>query len=423
MCFGIGGGIEGLYLPSWRKADRPKQSSGQELTAFEGPLTGSEALGPMSIRVSDDWEVKAKPTPSMRSGSRRSIASSRKSRFQRAAAVVLQQPETRTYLAYRNDRPPCQMVCALCTCILFLAIGMYLVVRASGVVEVAVSYSHTDGAVDFYLAEDIPGTAYVSYQLPNLLMNQKRFVESIDSRVISYSVSQPTCVGAASISDAEFLRASYDPDFQQVLNPVVQGGSYAPCGLVSMSMFLDQFVLDRLDSSLGGWVGVPMDESEVSLRWDQKWALNKIVQNGNNFTISGQQSWMQSGNFFEHWKAWTHTPASPNVRNLWAVINGGLKQGSYRLSFSKNSPIWISQWGVPAKRVIVSGMHTLGNAQSMRFVGGVCLFVAGVEVIVFAVMLALVYYSSHDARPYESKNSVEPTLLGQSQCWMGDGLA
>lgn len=154
-------------------------------------------------------------------------------------------------------------------------------------------------------------------------------------------------------------------------------------------MFLDEYKLHRSDN--GVWVRVNMTEEDIVLPSDQKLYEGLVVESatdGVDFTIEGDDSWLRSGSFFEHYKVWCRTPASPHVRNLWARIPNGLAAGSYRVTILVNSPVWTEEWGVESKRVVLSASHFLGSAGAVKTLGFCCLFFGIAEILGLLLIVA-----------------------------------
>ncbi|CAE8593494.1 unnamed protein product [Polarella glacialis] len=247
--------------------------------------------------------------------------------------------------------------------------------------EVTILYKAGEVAKEFTIDKEFSDDVYVYYELPGLNMNRKDFVESKDKNVVTTLVSPVTCLDSDSRSWANWRRAGDTAFLARIA--AVAGSGMAPCGLVGISMFTDEFTFDKKATS-STWNRVDADETQVALPGDATTYSKKISANGGKLIINGQESWISAGSFYEHWKVWYRTPASSNVRNLWAVVKGGLQTGTYRVNFVENSPIW-EKWGVSEKRIVIAGKHSLGNRGAMRAVGGTFLAVAGLEVFAFLV--------------------------------------
>lgn len=300
--------------------------------------------------------------------------------------TILEQKPTPTFVMYRSRRPICQVVCGAFTSLVFGCIGIVLTATSSTVYEAKASYDVADSSLKIQIAQDIPTRAYFSYMIAGVSMNMRTYVDGSDPNVASYVVSRPSCGNAASLSDATWRRGKWDPDFAQALSGQ---SAFTPCGLVSLSVFTDTYVLT---DSTG--TRISMDETLAPSTWDVQMAMNKVKHStaGDGttiYTINGQTSWLNQS-LLPHWQVWIRPPASPTVRNLWAVMDGTLKAGAYYVTIGKNSPIWKTNWGAQ-KVIIISGCNMFGNAQSMSIVGGFCLFIAIIEVCVTATIAVLAF--------------------------------
>lgn len=285
-------------------------------------------------------------------------------------------------------RRPAQASCSFVCTAIFIIIGALMVGAASSITEVVVPYTHTNSAMFFDVPADISGNVLVWYELPKVYMNQKRFIESKDTKVYPTLMSKVICDSASTLDDARWRREG-DPAFLSMLNSTGEG-SFLPCGLVALSMFTDEFEFFKYGS--GTWQRVAVDETNLAITLDSTALERKIIPatgggSGGNYTIGGAVTWLRGGSFFEHFKVWYRSPASPHVRNLWATIKGGMTAGKYRVVFTQNSPIWTQDWGVPEKRVILSSSHTLGSSGAVRFVGAVSLAIGCMEALTMAAIM------------------------------------
>lgn len=280
-------------------------------------------------------------------------------------------------------RPPHACHSSICSFI-FLIMAYSLFLHASAVHELSVSYGPADQWKEIVIDDRLAGVSLVSYELPaTFFANSRHFIESRPS-VFNGVLQQYSCSGATQRSDAELRRGSGDPAFHQLIQGL---DHFTPCGLVSMSVFTDQF---RLTETLSGVV-VPLDESNLAWSSDSDIYKDWIVETSGSehLEVEGIRSWVPDRTFFEHLMVWYRTPASPSLRNLWARIPGGLPAGSYNLSFPVNSPIW-PEWGLESKRVVFSQASTfsqLGSPGASFCLAAVCCVVAGVDFLAALVLL------------------------------------
>lgn len=293
---------------------------------------------------------------------------------------ILQQPEATNLFPLWFYRAPCMMVTMIIISGVLFVIGGILITQAAKVAEVKVGYKHTDTILTFTLAKDIPGPVLVQYELPQVNMNNKRFVENQDKRIVNSILNNPTCADAADVQSVTWRRQ--DPEFTNLLI----NNSLAPCGLVSMSMFLDEYQFFQSDgSSPPKWKLLTANENNIYLPMDAGNYEKQLTVNATSgqVYVNGELSWLKSGTFLNHWKVWQRVPASPHIRNLWATIDGGMTAGDYMVNVTKNSPSWTTVWGVPEKRLILCGSHSLGSPGAMQYLGGICLAGGVLEVVMF----------------------------------------
>jgi len=126
------------------------------------------------------------------------------------------------------------------------------------------------------------------------------------------------------VAEATRCRGS-DADFQQLIDGL---DDFEPCGLVSMSVFMDQF---RLTDTEG--VHVAIDETDVAWPSDEDlytdWLVSTTLMGNVTFEsvqIEDHRSWIPDSTFLEHLKVWYRTPASPYVRHLWGRIPVGWRR-------------------------------------------------------------------------------------------------
>jgi len=310
----------------------------------------------------------------------------RRGRLQKCLYVtIMEQPPTSILLPLRWYTGVSQSICAVVLGGFLLCTGAYLHRSARFMQEIVVPYKFTDGAEKlFRVDQDIFEDIMVHYELPNVMMNHKSFVESKDPRAMYKALSSASCSKADSLRWLDWRRGS-DVDFTARMHQVAESG-IRPCGLVALSFFTDQFELYSSSMNTSSWEPVQVDSSDLALPADSEAYEGKIsIGSSGRLEIEGASSWLNESEY-ERWKVWTRTPVAPHVRNLYGVIRGGLKQGEYKLKFSVNSPIW-EQWGVEEKRVILSEKHLFGNKGCYITMSILCVALGSLESLAFFVFL------------------------------------
>lgn len=322
-------------------------------------------------------------------------------------------------------RSCCQITCASMMVFFLVGLGAYLLSEGLPLQEIIVSYGAHDVNKTFNVGHNIDCDVFVYYELPSVYMNSRNFVESKDSRVVSTLFNKVSCKNS---DTQQFLQMVRGED-EHFLNRTSHLPGLAPCGLISFSMFTDEFKFAR--STSDGNYGFPghqrltnfssdigaelhLEEFDLALPADESMYQQKFQEKNGQLEVAGITSWLSPGPFFEHWKVWCRTPASPQVRNLWAVIRGGLAAGEYQVTVTRNSPIWES-WGVPEKRIILSPQHSFGNKGAMKFLGGLCIAMGILEAGFLATFVAARFLKSPSGS-YISCNEQSPlvTTWGKS---------
>lgn len=272
-------------------------------------------------------------------------------------------------LVYRRS---VQGAVACILAIVFGVLGALLLNAESDMFEKRIEYSTGDTSVAFSIEERVEGPIFLSYELLGFYANQKRFVESKDDFLVGSLINRQTCEGAQDLDDVRWRRCDRrNCSLDSIYSRVERAGAFRPCGLVALSMFTDRYQLVNLDDGSN----VSLDQRDISLPLDDEIFKDKILaaeHQTNDFTVEGVPSWLERGDFFEHFKVWYRTPASPVVRNLWAKIDGPLKRGRYVLHFVENSPVWTDEWldmTDPKKAVLLSQAHVLGSRGACKFLG------------------------------------------------------
>jgi len=253
-----------------------------------------------------------------------------------------------------------------------------LFLHGSAVHELTVAYGPADGWKEILIDESHAGVSLISFELPNFMANSRHFIES-RPQIFNGIMQQYSCSGVSEVAHAASRRGS-DPPFQQLIDGFQ---NFEPCGLVSMSVFIDQF---RLTDAQG--VTVEIDESDIAWSTDaelyEDWSVST-----DRIEVAGILSWIPDSTFFEHLKVWYRTPASPYVRHLWGRIPGGLAAGRYNLTFPVNSAIWTEEWGLESKRVTFSqiSLSQLGSTGASFTLAALCCVVAFVDFLVALVLL------------------------------------
>eukprot|EP00931_Biecheleriopsis_adriatica_P029336 TRINITY_DN17432_c0_g1_i1.p1 TRINITY_DN17432_c0_g1~~TRINITY_DN17432_c0_g1_i1.p1 ORF type:complete len:399 (+),score=75.58 TRINITY_DN17432_c0_g1_i1:45-1241(+) len=305
--------------------------------------------------------------------------------LRRLVSYHSQQPESKFRLPLRYYTAFCQSTCALAVALCLVILGSLLISQSASAYEAVVVYKAGDTEKVFSIEQDIEGDVLVYYQMHDVILNHKGFVQSKDKRAVRTFLSSVTCEGAESREIAQSRR----PEDINFLNRIaaVPGTDFAPCGFVALTMFTDEFAFFREGES-GSWEAIAADESDVALPADKQ-AYEKITESSGKLRLGDVESWLTPGVFFEHWKVWYRTPGSPTVRNLWAVIKGGLKKGKYKVNLVENSPTW-EGWGVSEKHVVLSSKpSSLGNKGASMTLGIFCLLLAGIEAVAFVTFASL----------------------------------
>lgn len=272
--------------------------------------------------------------------------------------------------------------------------------------EVRIDYSKEDTHKEFTLESDMDGDVFVSYELSGMNVNIKRFVESKDRRVVASFLNNAGCVDSDTRALARWRRGN---DSLAARIEGTPGDGLAPCGLLALSMFTDNYTFERFDGA--AWDRLLADESDVALATDSemyaKWILGP--ESGSDYLTIKERgksgsvvSWLRPGDFYEHWKVWYRTSISAHFRNLWAVIQGGLKKGRYRVNLLENSPVW-EDWGVPKKTVVLSKKHFLGSKGAMEFLGGATLVLGIFQVTALLLFIVAPYTQSLRRRSTDAK--------------------
>jgi hypothetical protein len=277
------------------------------------------------------------------------------------------------YFAYRIH---CQLACSFFLAVAFIVIGAVLTNQARQVQEVILPYSSGDSQKLFLLDKDLQTDVFLYYELSNAYLNHKKFIEGKDPSVVKTLLTGVSC-GIASGVDWVSTQRSVDLNFTRRV-VATNIGAAVPCGVGALSMFSDRFMLFNSSDR------ILLDESNIALPADGK-MYSKFFSEGNaTLRVQDAVSWIEPGATFEHWKVWYRTPASPSLRNLWAVVPGGLRAGAYRMTFPENSPIW-ENWGSVDKRVVLSSKHALGSKGAIQLIGALALAVGSFEMLLFLV--------------------------------------
>eukprot|EP00931_Biecheleriopsis_adriatica_P051092 TRINITY_DN29606_c0_g1_i1.p1 TRINITY_DN29606_c0_g1~~TRINITY_DN29606_c0_g1_i1.p1 ORF type:complete len:424 (-),score=54.34 TRINITY_DN29606_c0_g1_i1:66-1337(-) len=280
-----------------------------------------------------------------------------------------------------------QTVCAGLAFGTCFGLGLYFSLGCQALHEIVVPYSHADGQSKlFRIDKDIEGDVFMYYELPGVILNNKGFVESRDRRFVTTFLSPATCSDADDFGWVEKHRGS-DLNFTARIH--ADGtNDFVPCGLIAVSFFTDRYHVFRWtpNGTSFYWEAVQVDSSDIALPADKHGYSKKVsVDDSGRLVMSGAASWLMLDDY-EHWKVWSRTPIAPHVRNLYAVISGGLPKGEYKIEFLENSAIW-ETWGVKEKRVIFAAMSSLGNQRALLTMSLVCIVLAILECLFFFMFI------------------------------------
>mmetsp|Transcript_56635 Transcript_56635/g.104843 ORF Transcript_56635/g.104843 Transcript_56635/m.104843 type:complete len:291 (-) Transcript_56635:57-929(-) len=269
------------------------------------------------------------------------------------------------------------------------------ILAASSAKETSIAYtSNTPMPITFTLDEDLSGDVVVWYELPEMFVNQKRFIESKENEIWGNLMQTYKCDDAETVEDFTFRRGD-DTAFMAGVTAAATagGGKVHPCGLVSLSMFTDTYELRAVVDDTTE--AVLLDETGISFEGEDFFYEDKLLETAqpfpNTYHIVNEveASWLRTPADVEHFKVWTRTPPSPRVRQLWATIPGGLQAGVYQLTVTNNSPTFTDVWKVPEKRFIVAQTGTLGSEGAGMVFGILCVIFAVIEVGIAGALAVL----------------------------------
>lgn len=327
----------------------------------------------------------------------------------------LQQEESSIRLHLWIFRRRAQGCFAIIFALLFGVIGAFLLLSASSTFEKSIPYESGDTKAVFTIDEDLKNVVLISYEIPTVYVNQKRYVDNKEDFIFGNALNSYTCedAGRGDVGWRRCPDASLASETCQHWHDCLMGGacppsvmqdtlmrrmanlsSFKPCGLVALSMFTDRFELARVDDSGGVTVKIDLDESGLALPGDEKIFEDKVARVESSghvqFQIKGRTSWLtEEDHLYEHFKVWFRQPASPHIRHLWATIPGGLTAGSYELRFLENGPQWTDVWGVEKKYVTISEAHVLGSPSACRFLGSICITFCAIQVVMALIFVVL----------------------------------
>lgn len=272
-----------------------------------------------------------------------------------------------------------QWKCCLALGIVCVGLGAALLAEAGKVQELKLEYGTKDKFVEFELSEDWKSDVFFYYELGNFYGNYKNFVENrekllVDGSLMKYKCTNSEGASANTKEDAKAIRvspASFADLGKHITDDVVHEGEEQelfPCGLVSLSMFLDEYSLYKVDVD-GEPAQVDLNFENIAWKTDMEMFNAKMEEANGNTTIDGKMSWLKTDLMKQRFAIWYRTSASATVRHLWAKIPGGLAKGKYKVTFDVNGPIW-DDWKV-TKYVVISTVSSIGGKNS--FMGMLCI--------------------------------------------------
>jgi len=315
--------------------------------------------------------------------------------FARFRWRIEQQPDPKSKVPYLYFHRKAQLVCTCSCAVLAIIMAAAALMAASGAKEKIIKYSaNTPMPITFTLDEEYSGDVVVWYELPEMFVNQKRFIENKENEIWGNLMQTYKCDDAENVDDFAFRRGG-DAAFMSgvIAAAAAGGGKVHPCGLVSLSMFTDTYELSAVVD--GTPEAVVLDETDISSESEDFFYEDRLIETGQTFpgtyhiVNEAKSSWLRTPADVEHFKVWTRTPPSPRVRQLWATIPAGLQAGEYQLTVTNNSPIFTEVWKVSEKRFIVAQPGTLGSSGAGMVFGILCAIFAVVEVVVAGTLAFL----------------------------------
>ncbi|CAJ1414429.1 unnamed protein product [Effrenium voratum] len=369
----------------FQQPEQPKTSTSVGRPPQAAPTNSSKSSGP-SIAFSAPQGARDIRSSCSRTSSRLSLAQQEDKKrgcLWRCMKAQSQQPDTSLFLPYWFYGYCSQLVLTVSVLVIFFGLGVVLLIQSGSMHEVIIPYTSDLAEQEFSIDRSLEGDVLVYYEM-HLWANHKSFVQSRDKRTAYNFLSTADCSQADTLDWASFRRGQ-DAAFMAKIGAA--GPELLPCGLVSISMFTDNFTFHK--STNGGWERLDADSSDVALPSDAAAFAKLQPEGGGRLYIQSDTkiaSWLMVDQF-EHWKVWQRTPVAPSVHNLWAVIKGGLAPGNHKVVFEENSAIW-HEWGVAEKRLVFTTRHSLGNKGALVAAGGFCLTMAIMEVFALISMLA-----------------------------------
>jgi len=297
------------------------------------------------------------------------------------AWAIAQQDESPYTISMKFYTRRWQLVCAGIAGFMALGVGSFMMTNASSYEEVKIPYTSNQTQVEFSIEDTFKSDVLVYYEMTGLSLNHKTFVESKDPLSIYKFMGAAQCDNADTKDWAQLRRGS-DVDFMNRIN-AQPGNKLLPCGLVGLSTFTDSYTFQMYDDNQ--WKDITLDNSDITLTSGEE--FSKIEEENGIYKIDGKQTWL-TPDIWKQWQVWQRTaPGAHVVRNLWAIIPGGLKEGEYRVNFVENSPIW-EEWQTSKTLVLanVGGFGNGGAVTALQFISFSAFAVEFVFLCTFVVM-------------------------------------
>eukprot|EP00441_Pelagodinium_beii_P031960 CAMPEP_0197628520 /NCGR_PEP_ID=MMETSP1338-20131121/6797_1 /TAXON_ID=43686 ORGANISM="Pelagodinium beii, Strain RCC1491" /NCGR_SAMPLE_ID=MMETSP1338 /ASSEMBLY_ACC=CAM_ASM_000754 /LENGTH=344 /DNA_ID=CAMNT_0043199503 /DNA_START=51 /DNA_END=1085 /DNA_ORIENTATION=+ len=328
----------------------------------------------------------------------------KQSKLMKIAWAIAQQDESPYTISMKFYRRTHQIVCGCIAGFIVLGTGGLMMMQSGNYQEVKIEYTSADQVVTFDIDNAFTGDVFVYYEMTDLFLNHKTYVESKDPLSIYKFMGAAQCENADTKEWAT-LRRGTDTSFMARIN-AQPGNTLLPCGLVSLSTFTDRYEF-QLDIGGGDWEDIDADESDITLANEGEKAFGKFEEEDGIYKIDGQQTWI-TPDTWKHWQVWQRTPAGSHVlRNQWAVIRGGLQAGKYRVNLIENSAIW-EEWGA-SKTIVLANTIGFGNGGAAAGLSFICFGLFAMELI--CVCGFMILRATQKPQPLEDR--VEARLLGR----------
>ncbi|KAF8822689.1 hypothetical protein IE077_003063 [Cardiosporidium cionae] len=300
--------------------------------------------------------------------------------YYRTWCNVQQQSLPQNFFNY--NRYTSKVTLPLCTSlgVLLILLGIAVFLMNRSVVEYTIKYARSDGpkSIMFTVAKLMPPPIFVYYDISNFYANTRLYIRDSPN----YVFLDTSCLLDRTYNDSFSVRKINGVlTLPSLAKDVISGGTILPdlttaypCGLSSLSVFNDVFLLYDGNNRSNIYILSPPEQP-----WDVIQFMNT------NKTFERLKPWAMTNT--KRYRGWLHPSFTSSFRKLLGEIQQPLLPGKYEIKLVRNE--WPAEEWLATKAITLSTLSAIGGNNPVLFY---VLLATGCVLLIFSALLFAIKY-------------------------------